>query len=81
MLVNISGSRCISCTKFTQYYAFNYKNEIERINCGYCGQRSRNVRPGDRCKQYREENNVYLGGVKNENRIWSDGIHHPAYRP
>ncbi len=58
MLVNVSGNKCINCTKFTQYYTKNYDSEYERTDCGYCGQRGKKVRPGDRCKQYHEASNV-----------------------
>lgn len=57
MLVNVSGNKCISCNKFTQYYTLNYRGEMERTDCGYCGQRGMKVRPGDRCRKYVEMSN------------------------
>lgn len=60
MLVNVSGNRCISCKKFTQYYELDFKNEFQRIDCGYCGQKSKTVRPGDKCKMYKEAGNIAL---------------------
>lgn len=59
MLVNVTGCKCISCSKFTQYYTINIYGEVQRTDCGYCGQRSRKVRPGDRCNMYHEQSNVY----------------------
>lgn len=58
MKIEISGSRCISCDKFTQYYRNQSGKEFEAINCGYCGRKSHNVRPGDRCREYREASGV-----------------------
>lgn len=58
MKIEISGSRCISCNKYTQYYRKNYDGEIEAIDRGYCGARQCTTRPGNRCKHYREKSNV-----------------------
>lgn len=61
MLVDISGSRCISCAKYTQYYAYRLRrdgDELHAIDCGFCGQLQRTTRPGSRCKYYREMSNV-----------------------
>ena len=60
MKIEITGNRCISCVKFVQYYAYayNWRREPEPIDCGYCGQKSRNVRPGDRCSYYHEASNI-----------------------
>lgn len=61
MLVDISGSRCISCAKYTQYYAQRLTRsgpELSAIDCGFCGQLQRTTRPGSRCKHYREVSNV-----------------------
>ena len=60
MLVNISGNKCISCARFTQYYTMNYAKEFERTDCGYCRQHGKKVRAGDRCRKYCEASNVYL---------------------
>lgn len=60
MKIEISGSRCVSCGKYTQYYSNNGARGYEAIDCGYCGEKSRNVRPGDRCKAYQERSNVSL---------------------
>ena len=63
MLVDISGSRCISCAKYTQYYAQRLTRsgpELSAIDCGFCGQLQRTTRPGSRCKHYREASNVCL---------------------
>ncbi len=59
MLIDISGSRCISCRKYTQYYTQKQgTNELQPINCGYCGQRQCTTKPGNRCKHYQERGNV-----------------------
>lgn len=60
MKIEVSGSRCVSCHFFTQYYAKKWDGEVAAIDCGYCGTRSRNVRPGDRCKEYQERSNVCM---------------------
>jgi len=61
MLVDISGSRCVSCAKYTQYYtqrAAKSGPEMNAIDCGYCGQLQRITRPGNRCRHYLEMSNV-----------------------
>ncbi|MCD2492762.1 hypothetical protein LQE92_08985 [Lacrimispora sp. NSJ-141] len=59
MKIEISGSRCISCAKYTQYYSRSLCTyEMEPINRGYCGQRQCVTQPGNRCKKYREKSNV-----------------------
>lgn len=61
MLVDIIGSRCASCTKYTQYYAYRFRRngqELQAIDCGFCGQLQRTTRPGNRCKYYREQSNI-----------------------
>ncbi len=61
MLVDITGSRCVSCTKYTQYYAYRLRRdgaELQAIDCGFCGQRQCRTRPGNRCKYYREISNI-----------------------
>ncbi|MCI8683862.1 MAG: hypothetical protein HFH50_12975 [Lachnospiraceae bacterium] len=60
MKIEISGSKCISCNKYTQYYQIK-GNVAEAIDCGFCGRRQRHTRPGNRCKEYQERSNV--GGV------------------
>lgn len=57
MKIEISGNRCITCQRYSQYYQNHYERGFEAIDCGYCGQHSRNVRPGNRCKDYRERSN------------------------
>lgn len=61
MLIEITGSRCISCAKYRQYYAYYTMRDgehLQAINCGYCGRLQRTTRPGNRCKHYREQSNV-----------------------
>lgn len=58
MKVEISGGRCVSCEMYTQYYQNLFGMGYEAVDCGYCGRRSRRVRPGDRCARYRERSNV-----------------------
>lgn len=58
MKIEILGCRCINCYKYTQYYRRNYSGEMEAVDCGYCGIHQRNVRPGDRCKEYFERSNA-----------------------
>lgn len=62
MQINISGSRCVTCHKYTQYYRLSCKGDFEAIDCGYCGTKSKNVRPGDKCKEYMEKSNVLWAG-------------------
>ncbi|GAA0254158.1 hypothetical protein GCM10008922_12910 [Faecalicatena contorta] len=58
MKIEVTGSRCISCYKYSQYYHRNYLGEFEAIDCGYCGIRQCTTRPGNRCKAYKERSNV-----------------------
>ncbi len=58
MKIEIIGSRCATCRKYSQYYHQNYNGIFEAIDCGYCGERSRNTRPGDRCGRYEERSNI-----------------------
>ncbi|RKJ18392.1 hypothetical protein D7X48_18095 [bacterium D16-50] len=58
MKIEISGSRCVSCEMYTQYYQNPFGIGYEAVDCGYCGRRSRNVRPGNRCEKYHERSNV-----------------------
>lgn len=58
MLIEISGNRCVSCARYTQYYGLGYDGEFRAIDCGYCGQRQCRTRPGNKCKEYREAGNV-----------------------
>ena len=59
MLIEIEGSRCVSCRRYTQYYAQKLgTNELQAINCGFCGQLQRTTRPGNRCKHYQERSNL-----------------------
>lgn len=57
MKIEISGSRCISCGKYTQYYRMS-GGAVEAIDRGYCGKRQCTTRPGSRCKYYQEQSNV-----------------------
>ena len=57
MLVDISGSRCISCARFVQYYSI-WGGGFQRIDCGFCCQRQCITRPGNRCRHYREKGNA-----------------------
>ncbi len=58
MKIEIIGSRCVTCRRYSQYYRINWKGEFEAIDCGYCGEKSKNVRPGDRCNCYEEKTNI-----------------------
>ena len=58
MKIEISGSVCVTCAKFTQYYSRNWNGELDAIDCGFCGQKGKHVRPGDRCSYYHEQSNV-----------------------
>ncbi len=61
MYVEISGSRCVSCDKYTQYYAQKASHQaLCAIDCGFCGQLQRTTRPGNRCRHYREMSNTGL---------------------
>ncbi|MCI9357221.1 MAG: hypothetical protein HFH59_06690 [Lachnospiraceae bacterium] len=57
MKIEISGSRCISCGKYTQYYEL-IKDMAQAIDRGYCGARQCTTRPGNRCKHYQEKSNA-----------------------
>lgn len=59
MKIEISGNKCVSCYKYTQYYELR-GSLAEPIECGYCGVRQCTTRPGNRCKHYREKSNVAL---------------------
>lgn len=58
MKIEITGSKCISCYKYTQYYRMSGQGFPEAIDCGFCGVWQRTTRPGSRCKKYRERPNV-----------------------
>ncbi len=58
MKIEITGARCVTCQKYTQYYHSHCERGFEAINCGYCGSRQRTVKPGDRCKDYVEAPNA-----------------------
>ena len=58
MKIEITGSRCITCQKYTQYYQNHYERGFEAIDHGYCWKWYRTVRPGDRCRAYAEGSNV-----------------------
>lgn len=61
MKIEISGNKCISCYKYTQYYKRNLIGyDYEPIDCGYCGVMGRTTRPGNRCKHYKEMSNVEI---------------------
>ncbi len=64
MKIEITGSRCVTCSRYTQYYQLK-AGQVEAIDCGFCGAKQRHVRPGDRCKKYSEKSNV--GFVNCEN--------------
>lgn len=61
MFIKITGAHCISCYKYSQYYEKNWDGEMEPIDCGYCGHKFHNVRPGDRCREYKEKSNAGIG--------------------
>ena len=63
MKIEVIGSRCYNCRKFTQFYWMN-RGDAEAIDKGYCGLRQRLVRPGDRCGKYFEKSNI--GGYSKE---------------
>ena len=61
MLIDITGSRCINCAKYTQHYAYRMTRsgqELLAVDCGFCGQLQRTTKPGNRCKHYQERSNV-----------------------
>lgn len=58
MKIEITGSRCINCNKYTQYYTHTWNGGFDPIDCGFCGMRQCTTRPGNRCKHYREAANV-----------------------
>jgi len=58
MLVNITGSYCVECDHFKQYYGLNYNGEYERINRGFCGSSKKDTRPGNKCRKYQERSNI-----------------------
>lgn len=58
MKIEITGSKCISCWKYEQYFRINARDDFEAIDCGYCWLRHCTTRPGNRCKHYQEKSNV-----------------------
>lgn len=59
MKIEITGSRCITCHSYTQYYQCSQiTGEFEAIDCGFCGERQCSTGPGNRCRRYRERSNV-----------------------
>ena len=59
MQIEIIGARCVTCTKYTQYYAPQVgTGEMQPINHGYCGQSQCITRSGGRCKYYHERGSI-----------------------
>ena len=61
MLIEVRGSRCVSCKCYNQYYAVVLERkgkDLRPIDCGWCAQLRRTTRPGNRCKHYQEKSNV-----------------------
>ena len=52
MKIEIIGEKCANCKGFTQYYCYNEGQILQAIDSGYCSVKSKNVRPGDRCKEH-----------------------------
>ncbi|MEG0378389.1 MAG: hypothetical protein RR614_07910 [Eubacterium sp.] len=61
MKIEITGSRCITCRTYSQYYSRTWDGGFDPINCGYCGMRQCNTQPGNRCKYYQEKSNIAGG--------------------
>lgn len=62
MKIEITGNHCITCRFYSQYFTYNFDG-LNPINCGYCGAKGKNTKPGNRCKEYHEQSNVYTKGV------------------
>lgn len=62
MKIAIMGERCASCDGYTQYYCYSADRILCAIDSGYCSRRSRNVRPGDRCREYRGRAKAAIAG-------------------
>lgn len=60
MKIEITGSKCISCSKYNQYYTIGHRGELEAIDCGNCVGKKRNTKPWNRCKDYTERGNTGL---------------------
>lgn len=66
MKIEITGSRCISCQYYTQYYENHHSEGFRAINAGFCGARQRGIKPGERCWKYLEKGNLEV--VKEDGR-------------
>lgn len=60
MKIEVTGSKCISCRAYNQFYQESQDNGFEAIDCGYCWKRHCTTRPGNRCKYYQEKSNMGL---------------------
>lgn len=59
MLIDITGSRCISCRHYTQHYRKDLRDgDMLPTNYGFCGYRQCCTNPGRRCKHYMERSNT-----------------------
>ena len=62
MKIEIMGGKCATCAGYTQYYCYSSDRMLYAIDSGYCSRRSRNVRPGDRCKEYQGKAKAVIAG-------------------
>lgn len=60
MTIEITGSLCVSCYKYMQYYSQGSDGKFAAIDKGYCWGQHRTTRPGNRCKRYKEKSNVKI---------------------
>ena len=64
MKIEIMGGKCANCARFTQYYCYSSDQILSAIDSGYCSRKSRNVRPGDRCREYQSREKRIVGNGK-----------------
>ena len=64
MKITIIGSRCKTCSYYTQYYSINRNGELEEMDLGYCGKKQGTTNPGRRCKEHFEKGNAGKGEVE-----------------
>lgn len=59
MKIEITGSKCVNCSRYIQYYRL-VRNTVEAVDRGLCREKQCVTRPWERCGHYSEASNVGL---------------------
>lgn len=76
MKIEIMGGKCANCARYTQYYCYSADRLLCAIDSGYCEAKSRNVRPGDRCRDFECKEKLIM---RNAGKCESCGQYAPFY--